>query len=133
MKKNSTAIERLINEGFFQSKEAALPYLMSGAVYCGAVQVTTGGQKVPLDKPMTVRGLDDRYVSKGGYKLEGEPTAFLIGKKVSLERKAEVLAAARELRAQGATVTVLPMAKNVGHQIELLENEGFAKFEKIFE
>ena len=69
MKKNSTAIERLINEGFFQTKEAALPYLMSGAVYCGAMQVTTGGQKVPLDKPMTVRGLDDRYVSKGGYKL----------------------------------------------------------------
>jgi len=76
MKKNSTAIERLINEGFFQTKEAALPYLMSGAVYCGAMQVTTGGQKVPLDKPMTVRGLDDRYVSKGGYKLEGAINDF---------------------------------------------------------
>jgi len=76
MKKNSTAIERLIKEGFFETKEAALPYLMSGAVYCGAVQVTTGGQKVPLDKPMTVRGLDERYVSKGGYKLEGAIADF---------------------------------------------------------
>ena len=76
MKKNSTAIERLINEGFFDSKEAALPYLMSGAVYCGAVQVTTGGQKIPLDKPLTVKGLNERYVSKGGYKLEGAIADF---------------------------------------------------------
>lgn len=76
MKKNSTAIERLLNEGFFETREAALPYLMSGAVYCGAMQVTTGGQKVPLDKPMTVRGLDERYVSKGGYKLEGAIADF---------------------------------------------------------
>ena len=29
------------------------PYLMSGAVYCGAQPVTTGGQLVPSDKPMT--------------------------------------------------------------------------------
>ena len=76
MKKNSTAMERLLKEGFFETREAALPYLMSGAVYCGAVQVTTGGQKVPLDKPITVRGLDDRYVSKGGYKLEGAIADF---------------------------------------------------------
>lgn len=76
MKKNSTAMERLLSEGFFETKEAALPYLMSGAVYCGAVQVTTGGQKIPLDKPLTVKGLNDRYVSKGGYKLEGAIADF---------------------------------------------------------
>lgn len=76
MKKNSTAIERLLKEGFFETKEAALPYIMSGTVYCGADKVTTGGQKVPLDRPITVRGLDDRYVSKGGYKLEGAIADF---------------------------------------------------------
>ena len=70
MKKRS-AMDRLLEEGFFDSREAALPYLMSGAVYCGAQPVTTGGQLVPSDKPMTVRGLYDRYVGKGGYKLEG--------------------------------------------------------------
>ena len=91
--------------------------------------VAASGFSIGFERIVTI--LKDHMES--GYKLEGEPTAFLIGKKVSLERKAEVLAAARELRAQGATVTVLPMAKNVGHQIELLENEGFAKFEKIFE
>ncbi len=76
MKKNTTAMERLLNEGFFETKEAALPYLMSGAVFCGAVPVTTGGQKVPMDKPLTVKGLGDRYVSKGGYKLEGAIADF---------------------------------------------------------
>ena len=39
-------------------------------------KVTTGGQKVPMDRPITVRGLDDRYVSKGGYKLEGAIADF---------------------------------------------------------
>ena len=55
--KKSSAMDRLLEEGFFDSREAALPYLMSGAVYCGAQLVTTGGQLVPSDKPMTVRGL----------------------------------------------------------------------------
>ena len=76
MKKFSTAMERLLKEGIFESKEAALPYIMSGAVFCGAERVTTGGQKVPMDRPITVRGLDDRYVSKGGYKLEGAIADF---------------------------------------------------------
>ena len=71
VKKRATAMERLLLEGFFDSREAALPYLMSGSVFCGQQPVTTGGQLVPMDKPLTVRGLYDRYVSKGGYKLEG--------------------------------------------------------------
>lgn len=64
-------MERLLREGFFDHKEAALPYLLSGAVYCGAVQVKSGGQLVDLALPMNVRGLNERYVGKGGYKLEG--------------------------------------------------------------
>lgn len=71
MKKTATAMERLLSEGFFENRETALPYLMSGAVYCGAQRVTTGGQRLPLDKPLSVHGLDSRYLSKGGYKLEG--------------------------------------------------------------
>ena len=60
-------------------------------------------------------------------------SAYLIGNRVSRERKAEVIARAMEQRRAGEIVTVLPMSKNVGHQIELLEAEGFAKFEKIYE
>lgn len=60
-------------------------------------------------------------------------TAYLIGGRVSRERKTEVIARAMELRRAGEIVTVLPMSKNVGHQIELLEAEGFSTFEKIYE
>ena len=66
-------------------------------------------------------------------KLPEGSTAYLIGSRVSLERKAEVLATARRLREDGTVVTVLPMAKNMKHQIGLLEAEGFTKFEKIYE
>ena len=38
-----------------------------------------------------------------------------------------------KLREQGAIVTVMPMAKNMKHQIGLLEAEGYVKFEKIYE
>ena len=69
---------------------------------------------------------------QGAMKLQNA-SAYLIGNRVSRERKAEVIAKAMELRRAGEIVTVLPMSKNVGHQIELLEAEGFAKFEKIYE
>ena len=76
MVKKTTAMERLLKEGFFESKEAALPYLMSGAVTCGATPVRTGGQIVPPDLPMNVKGLNEKYVGKGGYKLEGAIADF---------------------------------------------------------
>lgn len=69
--KKVPAIQRLLAEGFFDSPDAALPYLLGGAVYCGGVPVRTGGQRIALDAPLTVRGLDEKYVGKGGYKLEG--------------------------------------------------------------
>ena len=69
---------------------------------------------------------------QGAMKLQNA-SAYLIGNRVGRERKAEVIAKAMELRRAGETVTVLPMSKNVGHQIELLEAEGFTRFEKIYE
>jgi 23S rRNA (cytidine1920-2'-O)/16S rRNA (cytidine1409-2'-O)-methyltransferase len=71
MSRKARAIDRLLKEGFFETKEQALPYLLSGAVYCGGRPVRTGGEPVPVEEPLTVRGLDERYVGKGGYKLEG--------------------------------------------------------------
>lgn len=76
VKKKVKAIDRLLNEGFFRRREDALPFLMSGAVFCGAQPVRTGGQLVPVELPMNVRGLDERYVGKGGYKLEGALADF---------------------------------------------------------
>ena len=76
MAKKKAIVERLLQEGFFSCKEKALPYVMSGAVLCGGVPVQKAGQLVPQEFPITVRGLHDRYVGKGGYKLEGAIADF---------------------------------------------------------
>ena len=78
MSKQIKAIDRLLREGFFETKEEAVPYLMSGAVHCGSLLVRTAGQMLPLESPLTVRGLNDRYVGKGGFKLEGALQDFNI-------------------------------------------------------
>jgi histidyl-tRNA synthetase len=91
--------------------------------------VPASGFSIGFERIVTI--LKDHM--QGVYKLAGEPTAFLIGNKVSLERKAEVLAQAAKMRESGAIVTVMPMAKNIKHQIELLEAEGYTRFEKIYE
>ncbi len=76
--KKVQVMDRLLKEGFFATREEALPYLMSGAVYCGGQPVRTGGQKVSIEDPLTVRGLNEQYVGKGGYKLEGALKDFAI-------------------------------------------------------
>lgn len=64
--------------------------------------------------------------------LKGEGIAMLIGKGVTADKKLEVLKKAKELRDNGAIVTVQPMKKNMGQQISRLETEGYSKFEKIY-
>lgn len=76
--KKMTVTERLLSEGFFTDKNAAVPYLLGGQVYVGAQKVLSGAQKVDVALPMTVRGLDMPYISKGGLKLEGAIRDFAI-------------------------------------------------------
>ena len=90
--------------------------------------VAASGFSIGFERIITI--LKDHM--QGNYKLKNA-TAFLIDKRVSTARKTEVIARAMELRKEGAVATVLPMAKNVGNQIKLLENEGYDKFEKIYE
>ena len=90
--------------------------------------VAASGFSIGFERIVTI--LKDHM--QGSMQLQNA-SAYLIGNRVSRERKAEVIAKAMELRRAGETVTVLPMSKNVGHQIELLEAEGFTKFEKIYE
>lgn len=76
VKRRVKALDRLLAEGFFSDAAEAQAYVMSGAVACGGQPVRTGGQLVPADLPLTVRGLGERYVGKGGYKLEGALADF---------------------------------------------------------
>ena len=90
--------------------------------------VAASGFSIGFERIITI--LKDHM--QGSYKLSNA-TAFLIDKRVTRERKTEIIAKAMELRRQGAIATVLPMAKNVGNQIKLLENEGYTTFEKVYE
>jgi len=69
---------------------------------------------------------------EGDMKIDENNTAFLIDKKVPSEKKMEVLRQAAQLRAQGTTVIVQPMRKNMKQQINMLEAQGYTKFEKIY-
>ncbi|MDO5299876.1 MAG: histidine--tRNA ligase [Clostridia bacterium] len=91
--------------------------------------VSASGFSIGFERIVTI--LKDHM--KDSHKIGEGATAYLIGNRVSKERKTEVLATARQLREDGTVVTVLPMSKNMRHQIELLEAEGFTKFEKVFE
>lgn len=78
MSKNAKAVDRLLAEGFFNRREDALAHIMSGAVSCGGIPVRTAGQLIPIAQPLSVKGMSERYVSKGGYKLEGALRDFSI-------------------------------------------------------
>ncbi len=67
------------------------------------------------------------------FQISENNVAFLIEKRVPMERRQEIFARAKELRAAGTTVTIQPMKKNVKRQVELLEAEGYTKFEKVYE
>ena len=71
MKKWIPAMQRLLLEGFFETKEEATPYFLSGSIYCDGKPISNGGVKISTTLPLYVKGLNERYVSKGGYKLEG--------------------------------------------------------------
>ena len=90
--------------------------------------VAASGFSIGFERIITI--LKDHM--QGSYKLHNA-TAFLIDKRVSVQRKTEIIAKAMQLREGGAVATVLPMAKNVGNQIKLLENEGYTTFEKVYE
>lgn len=65
--------------------------------------------------------------------LEPETKAALLAEKgLADEQLSALFARAQALRAEGTTVTVQTMKKNVRRQIELLEAEGYTQIEKIY-
>ena len=91
--------------------------------------VCASGFSIGFERIVTI--LKDHM--QGGYRRKEEAVAYLIGGKVPQARRMQVLADAARLREAGAIATVLPMNKNIRHQIERLEAEGYNRFEKVFE
>jgi 23S rRNA (cytidine1920-2'-O)/16S rRNA (cytidine1409-2'-O)-methyltransferase len=67
----------LVARGLFESREKAQRAIMAGEVMIGDRVSDKPGTRVPEDAELSVRAAD-RYVGRGGYKLEGALDAFAI-------------------------------------------------------
>jgi len=59
----------MVSQGLATTRSQARALLMAGRVYWGEQRVDKGGALLPATARLEVRG-DDRFVSRGGYKLE---------------------------------------------------------------
>ncbi len=66
------------------------------------------------------------------FKINEGGIAILVHKDVDTAKKVELFERAKALRAEGKTVTVLPMKKNLNAQFKKLEEEGYTQFEKVY-
>lgn len=76
MAKATPAWRRLVDEGWVDDRGQAERWILSGSVRAGSVPVTSAGQLVGNQEPIAVRGIHQKYASKGGLKLEGALRAF---------------------------------------------------------
>lgn len=68
----------LIEQDIFPDKKTALGWVMAGKVLVDNHRVDKIGQIVPADSEVLVKGLEQKYVGKGGLKLEGALVDFNI-------------------------------------------------------
>jgi 23S rRNA (cytidine1920-2'-O)/16S rRNA (cytidine1409-2'-O)-methyltransferase len=65
----------LVERGLVPSRAKAQALLLAGQVWSGTQRIDKAGQLLPSDAPLRVAN-EDRFVSRGGYKLEGALRAF---------------------------------------------------------
>ena len=53
------------------TKDEAVRWILAGQVFVDGEPVHNSGQKVPIGASIVIKGKEKRYVSRGGYKLEG--------------------------------------------------------------
>ena len=66
----------LAEKGLCESREKARALIMAGEVFVSGVRVDKPGTAVAEDSPIEVRGGGDRFVSRGGHKLEKAVETF---------------------------------------------------------
>ncbi|MCI8853353.1 MAG: histidine--tRNA ligase [Lachnospiraceae bacterium] len=95
--------------------------------FCGQ-EICASGFSIGFERIITI--LKD-HLQEGSQRQESH-VAYLLDKRVPLEKKLEVFQEAARLREAGGVVTIQPMRKNVKRQVELLEAEGYGEFRKIY-
>ena len=66
----------LVERGLVESRAKAQALIMAGLVYSETARIDKPGQTVAADKPLTVKGQDHPWVSRGGVKLAHALDAF---------------------------------------------------------
>jgi 23S rRNA (cytidine1920-2'-O)/16S rRNA (cytidine1409-2'-O)-methyltransferase len=70
------ADQALVERGLAESRARAQALIMAGVVFSGEVRVAKPGEPVRDDAPLTLRGQDHPWVSRGGLKLAHGLDAF---------------------------------------------------------
>lgn len=70
------ADQALVDRGLAESRARAQALIMAGVVFSGEVRVAKPGEPVRDDAPLTLRGQDHPWVSRGGLKLAHGLDAF---------------------------------------------------------
>jgi len=66
----------LVDRGLAETREKAKRAIMAGIVYSNEERMDKPGEKVREDIPLTIKGKQMPYVSRGGYKLEKALSEF---------------------------------------------------------
>ena len=66
----------LVERGLVDDRKTAERWVMAGKVLANDVRIDKPGQLVPVTDEIVVKGLSQRYVGKGGLKLEGALSDF---------------------------------------------------------
>jgi 23S rRNA (cytidine1920-2'-O)/16S rRNA (cytidine1409-2'-O)-methyltransferase len=69
MAKKLRADQMLVDMGLAESRSRAQAMVLAGLVYVGDRQVAKAGEQIAEDAPLTVKGKDHPWVSRGGVKL----------------------------------------------------------------
>jgi len=68
--------ELLVDLGYYRNAADALGPVMAGEVRVNGSPCTKVGQRVPENADIRIKGMDTRYASRGGYKLERALSCF---------------------------------------------------------
>ena len=66
----------LVAQGLAESRTRAQALILAGNVYSGDRRIAKAGDLLPDDRPLTVKGRDHPWVSRGGVKLDHGLTHF---------------------------------------------------------
>lgn len=77
--KGTRADIRIVELGLAESREKARALIMSGSAWLEGKRVEKPGENVPEDAAVELRGAENRFVSRGGLKLEKAVEKYSIG------------------------------------------------------